>query len=243
MIMKTYFFTIIIYLCFSFFSSCEQEPGEKENDEESISWDYPVKPGTEAWKKLKDYQERIDICQIPEYVLQKISTKDLATLCLQYPFLYDVFAFNGYTIWVNHIFTDFNGIREFYKRRNAANMFQERYLATIHGFPESIDPSFFELSILEILLGYPDFSYISKEKQKKILKNLLFGYEEKRKYPAYFQGSGFDTNLFARAHIIIKIDAAITEKFQGENRSVLYRGMATTALRNMVDSLSYALIK
>ncbi len=213
--------------------------------QERTLWDYPVKPGTEAWKKLKDYEERVDVCQIPESVLQNISTNDLATLCLQYPLLYGgtLIYYNSYTFGLNKLFTNFNGIRELYKRKNAVNILQERYLTAIHGFPENVESSFFYLSVLELLLGYPDFSYISKENQKEVLKSLLFGYKEKCKYPEYFRGSGFTTNLYARAHLIIKIDTAAAEKFKGENQSVLYRGMAGVDLINTVDSLSYVLKK
>lgn len=44
------------------------------------TWDYPVKPGTEEWKKLKTGKEKNEACQIPENVLKKISSHELAYL-------------------------------------------------------------------------------------------------------------------------------------------------------------------
>ena len=42
-----------------------------------------------------------------------------------------------------------------------------------------------------------------KETAKNILRSLVKGYEEKFKYAAYFQGSGFRTNIYSRASIVM----------------------------------------
>ena len=81
-------------------------------------WDYPIKPKTEEWKKLESNKTKVEACQVPEYILRDISTNDLMTLCLQYPLLYDVFAFNNTTDGLRKLFSDFNGIREFSKRES-----------------------------------------------------------------------------------------------------------------------------
>ena len=215
-------------------------------------WDYPIKPETEEWKKFESNKAKVEACQIPEYVLRDISTDDLMKLCLQYPLLYDVFAFNNTNDGLRKLFSDFNGIRELSKRENATNNLREQYLSEIRSFPEilnrgsdfDIGYSSARISILEVLLSYSDFhSDTSKENQKKILESLLLGYREKLKYPEYFQGNGFATNLFARAHIIIKIDTALSEKFQDDNNSVLFSGMADADLIDTIDSLSYNLIQ
>jgi hypothetical protein len=215
-------------------------------------WFYPIKPGTKEWMELESNKEKVEVCQIPENILQKISTNDLMTLCLQYPLLYDVFAFNNLNDGLKKLFSDFNGIREFSKNENAINRLQEQYLSEIRNFTEKLNKgsdleigySIINISILEVLLSYSDFHIgTSKESQKKILENLLFGYREKIKYAEYFQGIGFTSNLFARAHLILKIDTASSEKFKEENNSVLFSGMADAELIDTIDSLSYNLIK
>ena len=87
--MKTYFF-IIITCCF-FFVSCI-----KNNEPSTIDvyWDYPIKPGMEEWENLESHKAKVDACQVPDDILQNISTKELLKLCLNYPLLYDVFSFN-----------------------------------------------------------------------------------------------------------------------------------------------------
>jgi len=215
-------------------------------------WDYPIKPKTEKWKTLESNQEKVDVCQIPVSVLQEISTNDLMILCLQYPLLFDVFAFNNINDGVKKLFSDFNGIREFSERENSINCLQKLYLSEIHSFSEILNKSSnldigysaARISILEVLLCYSDFHInISKENQKKILENLYYGYKEKIKYPEHFQGRGFATNLFARAHIIIKIDTLLSEKFDIGNKSVLFSGMTDADLIDIIDMLSNNLIK
>ena len=42
-----------------------------------FAWDFPIKPGTEEWKKLKTRQAKVTALQIPEEVLPKLSTFQL----------------------------------------------------------------------------------------------------------------------------------------------------------------------
>jgi len=238
--MKRLLFSALIFLSFTVYA------------QEDLLWDYPVKPGTEEWNKLT-LEEKRAACQIPEDILLIIPTNQLMTLCLQYPFLYDVFAFNNKLTGLDMLFANFNGIREFSKREGAAvNYMQEQYLSDIHSIPDKLNKSsslgfsfVYQISILELLLSYSEFhGNTSQEDQKKILGSLLFGYRAKSKFPEYFQGTGFETNLFARAHILIKINPALSEKFEGINGSVLASGMVASAgLIDNMDSLSYELIR
>lgn len=220
--------------------------------QESIIWDYPVKLGTEAWKNTENRKAKVNVCQIPENVLPYISTNDLAALCLQYPLLSDIFAFENINRGLDKLFNEFNGIREFAKRKDALNCLKEEYLAEFRIFQNVLNTgslldrggSILLISMLEDLLSYSDFyTNSSIEEQKNILETLLFGYKEKLKYPEYFKRLGFTTNLFARAHLIIKIDPTFAEKFERENSAVLFSGMADANLINTIDSLSYQLIK
>ena len=220
--------------------------------QEGIVWDYPIKPGTEEWKNLENRKAKVDACQVPEYVLQNINTSDLTKICLDYPLLYDVFAFENINTGLNILFADFNGIREFAKRKGAINCLKEKYFAELMTFQNILNTgtlldrgySILLTSILEVLLSYKDFHFSSsKEEQKEVLETLFVGYKEKFQYSEYFKGTGFTTNLFARAHLIIKIEPTLSDIFEGENKMVLFSGMANADLINTIDSLSYLLIK
>jgi hypothetical protein len=218
---------------------------------QTIVWDYPIKPGTEVWKKLENNTSKVSACRIPENLLSKLPMNDLMSICLQYPLLYDVFAFNNINRGLEKLFSDFNGIKEFSKRDRALNSLLEQYILEIQHFPNILKASNMEIghsiariSILEVLLSYSELhNNTTKEIQKKVLENLLFGYKEKCKYHEYFQGKGFATNLFARSHIITKIDTTLLSRFEGKNKAVLFSGMASSDLIDTIDKMSYNLVK
>lgn len=62
---------------------------------QEVTWDFPVKPGTAEWKSLKDRYEQMKACQIPDDVLPSLSTEQMIELCLSYPLLIDILAFNN----------------------------------------------------------------------------------------------------------------------------------------------------
>ena len=89
------------------------------NGQTTIKWDYPVKPGSKEWKKLDSYSERLDKCQIPEEVLPHLDTPQLVDLCMEYPFLMNIYVFGDPFYGYDVLFHDFNGIRELFGREDA----------------------------------------------------------------------------------------------------------------------------
>ena len=85
-----------------------------------VIWDFPVKPGTAEWKSLKNRHERCNACQIPDDVLPVLSTEQLIEVCLRYPFLIDIRAFDNILTGFDKYSRDFNGFRELIKRSDAA---------------------------------------------------------------------------------------------------------------------------
>jgi hypothetical protein len=111
---------IYILTGFVFISLAMMAQGKK------ITWDYPVKPGMEEWKKFESNEDMVNACQIPEKVLASLSTEELTDICLQYPLIADVFAFENLNEGLNKLFSDFNGI--LYKRADIASNLSKRYL-------------------------------------------------------------------------------------------------------------------
>ena len=67
-------------------------------------------------------------------MLFRSSTNELIDICLRYPLLYDVFAFNNTDEGLDKLFSDFNGIRALYKRKDASDNLIKRYIQKIHSF-------------------------------------------------------------------------------------------------------------
>ena len=46
---------------------------------------YPIIPGTESWNALRNHQQMVDACQIPEDVISKMTTSELNETIIAYP--------------------------------------------------------------------------------------------------------------------------------------------------------------
>jgi hypothetical protein len=176
----------------------------------SQTWDYPVKPGTESWKKLQSNQEMVEICQIPEKILKSISTEELFEICLEYPLIYDVFAFEDLNKGMSKLFVDFNGIRELYRRSGLSKKLMKRYNQKIQSlsFLNESHTDFMKgqfivlVSLLELFMYRANLADSNIENTKAIMQCLVSGYENKSKYANYFRGIGFRSNFYSRSHIL-----------------------------------------
>jgi len=90
--------------------------------QEKVTWDYPVKPGSEEWKsKVKNNADRIRLCQVPTTVLTNLSTKELTKVVLDYPLFRTITAFGSLQNGFNIIRKQFGGFNELYKREDGAH--------------------------------------------------------------------------------------------------------------------------
>ncbi len=171
-----FFFSVFILF------SCNKNESDSDVEtihfpyENELSWNYPVLPGSEQWKAFKSNKEMVEACQIPQNIMTSLSTEELLVLCLKYPLLMDIGAFNffadGYAAWE----TNFNGIREFYKRSNAH--------AVIYNYYQQINPKnatmyssvffVFRISVVEYILSAPIVISKYTEKQRKEVAAELF---------------------------------------------------------------------
>jgi len=76
--------------------------------QEKITWDFPVKPGTEKWNNLKTEKARINAMQIPEEVLYEMKAKDLIDACINFPLFGYYSAFNTPQEGFKIMFSRFN---------------------------------------------------------------------------------------------------------------------------------------
>ena len=172
---------------------------------------------------------------------------------MRYPLLSDFFAFENTNFGLDVLFGTFNGIRELFKRKDVAENLVNKYMEKIRSFSfltesnSDLEKGFFIITVskLEALLSRIECQDIEKESIKKVLLSLVFGYEEKIKLPEYFKGLGFQTNFYARAHIIAKMDSAFIEQLpEKEKNNALYSGrISDEKTINLIDMFSYKLIK
>ena len=185
------------------------------------TWDYPVKPGTEEWKTLNSNKDKVDICQLPENILKQTTTNDLFEICLNYPLLSDIYAFNDIYTGTKKLFNDFNGIRELFNRPDVLDILlqkNEEILSKKSLLKSNVSlvekgNYIISLSTMEILLSIPELQQkLNLEHKKKTITTLMKGYELKKSIPDYFKGIGFETNIISRAVIIAGIEKSSFDK-------------------------------
>ena len=218
-------------------------------------WDYPVKPGTEEWKQFQGNEEMVRACQIPKKALSSLSTEDLTYICLRYPLLSDVFAFNLLSDGANKLYNDFNGIRELFKRKKVSKELLKYYncliqnMSVLDGEVEGIRQGAFIFSVreLEFLLGFytQKAGALSKEDCKEMLRCLVHGHEKEITYYEPGFRYQFYTNFYARAHIIVKICPECTRKLPCEDQNGVFRTILGVDKEtwDIINELSYQLIK
>lgn len=226
--------------------------GYAQND---AVWEYPVLPGTESWVNLENHQEKVDVCQIPNDVLNVINTSQLLQLCLDYPLLTDIYAFNSMSNGFDAFYSNFNGIRELVKREDAVEYLLIRYKLELEQqiaiLNNSVVPLItkgdyiFKISSIEMILGCNQLqSGLSKITQKAIMRDLLSGYEKKYESLSEFKGFGFHANVYSRANIINKINPYFLLSAKNKGVSQLVHSVNKDAASvEELNQMSYELIK
>jgi len=177
-------------LCFVL-SGCEKKstdlfPYEEEvlmNVEEPDIIDeyiYPVRPGTEAWSNLRTETERFNAMQLPDSILQSISTWGLIRTCFNLPAYGYWGAFDDYSGAVNGLFARFNGFTELFSREDLIGklLFTYRHL----DFNELDNP--IKYSWAELIIGSDKFiSFLDKKQRIYLVSVALYKYKLECKNP------------------------------------------------------------
>lgn len=144
-------------------------------NENALSWDYPVKPGSEKWKTFQSHNEMVEACLIPVSVLSNLQTEELLLICLKHPLINDITAFNFFADGYSSFEMNSNGIGEFYKRNDATtviyNYYRQIQLENA-GFYSSIF-FVFRISVVEYILSAPSvISKYSAQQRKEVAAEL-----------------------------------------------------------------------
>ena len=159
--------------------------------QEKVTWDYPIKPGSEEWKLFQSSKEMVDACQIPNDILKSVSTDELLNICLKYPMFLDVHFSNNLQDGLDAIISSFNGFETFFEREDCSETLLRLYFKEIPTKPH-IKKGNNKLKVLylELLLSQSSIiNGLNEEQKKKLLKNTLKRISEKqeKKYSQYYQ--------------------------------------------------------
>ena len=215
--------------------------------------DRPVKPG--YWDYPVDSENRHIACQIPEEVLFSVSTEELTDIVLRYPNLWHPFVFNNLNTGGNVLYDEFNGIRELFKREDAAKELLKHYncmMQDIYVFwsnpdmdPLQVGGFIMDVRVLEFLLGFlvQKSEVLSKKDLKLMLQCLVCAHEKEFEcYDPNFQYPWL-MNFYVRAHVIVKMDAKYLEIIPRNPVGGPFNNWHTQESCDIINELSYQLIK
>ena len=164
------------------------------------SWNYPAHPGTNEWSKLKTKKDKIDVCQIPDQKLAKMSTDTLIKTCFSYPLLPDIFFYDNLKEGFESKLSTFNGFKELLLRKDVGTSlikFYKKMEPNLSNKADLGDPnSTFKFVFVELLLAHPSLIVNLTENQKKeILKETLKKYNDKKEKPELYSILNQKTSL------------------------------------------------
>ncbi len=79
-------------------------------------YEYPIVPGTQEWIDLGDVRARRKACQVPDEIIQNMTTDALLLTVLDYPFMCDIYAYNTMEMGYEAVKKHCNSLRAFEQR-------------------------------------------------------------------------------------------------------------------------------
>lgn len=170
------------------------------------AYTFPVSPDSPQWKELKTRQQRLEACALPREVLETISTRGLLQTCLDFPFAPDM-AFHG-TLkrGLDRVVTDFNGLRELLRRKDAAAELARSYgLLTLPPDGPLAEQGRYALYVRyhEMLLSRPEVqSRLTPATSAELLASALAKLDTKHGDPEVFGGRSIIATAYLLATIL-----------------------------------------
>lgn len=97
---------------------------------------YPFQQDDAKWKSYKSARDRIEALQIPSVIVDSIETSKLLDICLEYPYLTDIFAFDDIIIGFEKMAAQFNGFYYLRSRFDLKNALLAKCIKTPDVFSE-----------------------------------------------------------------------------------------------------------
>ncbi len=183
--------------------------------ESNLIWDYPVKPGSEQWKSFKSHKEMVEICQIPSNVINNLSTKDLAKICLDYPLFCTLTAFNNMQQGFEQVSAEFNGFKELYQRKESGRelllLYHEIKPEDIAFMSTNLEKGQFKFRIFYLEFMLAQNSFYNNLSQSELRELLIESYQKaKQKLDAKYSIFQIQTSYLVMVRLL---DFTKYEKF------------------------------
>jgi hypothetical protein len=191
-------------------------------------YDWPVKPGTSEWSALTTHSGMLAALQIPETTLKKMTTKDLVETCLNYPLLFEMWAYDSFQNGLDQIIKNFNGLQELITRTDAGIELLKKYQKInsieINKIQDAMEKEQFKVDVCqnEALLSHKSIiKNMNKIERLTLLKESL----EKNKmlmstgtYPFYC----YDSNTLVIVRLLLSENENMLNSKTNENKNLAF---------------------
>ena len=81
----------------------------------------------DEWDEILDHAAKVEMLQIPEYILEEMTTRALAETVLNYPYLVDMYAYGNTSQGYEIVSETFNGLKELENRPDGLSTLVESH--------------------------------------------------------------------------------------------------------------------
>jgi len=212
-----------------------------------LAWDYPVRPGMEAWNQFKTVDDMFEACQIPNDILKQLDTEFLVDICLNFPSPPLFPIYNNPQHGFNEYYNNFNGIQELFQRKDAGKYLLQKYssmsfsefdpLCELHQQGKFIN----HYKFVESILSQPQvMSSLGSDGRKALLQETILKMEEKLSNTDLFSGFNLEINLWVIVRVLYSEDKSL---LQGLNQKNLQMAMETGMFVDIDVDIIYQLAK
>ena len=252
--------TVLCIICALFFTvnSCKHPDFSSNNIEDEqtlkpltrsgdLAWDYPVRPGMVEWHQFKTIDAMYKACQIPDNILKNLDTESLVDICLNFPAPPLFIIFNTPQQAFMQYYSNFNGIRELFKRKDAGQYLLKKYssmsldefnpLWELHQQGRFIS----HYKFIEAILSQPQvIASLDAEGRKALLKEAVNKIDEKLSKTDLFGGFSLEINLWVLGRILYSENEPL---LQGLNQQNLKSAMETGRFVDIDVDMIYQIAK
>ena len=165
----------------------------EEQLEEKLAWDYPVRYGAPGWDALKTVEEKFNAYNIPDAIMNSISTEELVKICMNYPQWGLMHAYNDRRSGLSVLISLFNGFQELFKREDSAVELLKMYEQLD---PLAVDPTWIPLQqgtysakfekIEMFLSARSMIEKLNKEEIQHLKEVAISKYQKKKELPGIY---------------------------------------------------------
>ena len=183
-----------------------------------IGWTYPIRPGMAEWRQFTTGRQMWEACQIPQNILETLSTEELAEICFDFPLYFNYTAFDNERLGINYVINNFNGLKELSKRNDGAKELVNIYKRCPVS-PRDENFAIFKPSYLELLLSNDAFiKQLDDRMYDELEKIVLEKYMGKLENPQVYGLYSINHTFLLGAVVIVNSNSAKKFVQQGTAR-------------------------